>query len=837
MATKNDEKAKKGKTTKTAKRKKVAKKISYYVKPEKMTQEEWQVALRRQVAREEKFVCRTVDDELMPGEYIVENARKQVYKVVYRGAKSPWNYCSCMDFKTSGLGTCKHLEALKMWLGSHKHYRVHRELPPYTSVYLSYTNNRQVRIRIGDEHREEYEALASRYFDSDGLMTERGFKDYAQLLVEGRRISDSFRFYDDAIDFIVEQRERHLREKLIAGYTDADLDQLLSVTLYPYQREGVRFAFTKGKSIIADEMGLGKTIQAIATAELLRKERLVSSVLIVCPTSLKYQWKREIERFARAETLVIEGGHLQRKGQYSKDVFYKVVSYNSMCNDVKILGSLQTDLLIMDEVQRLKNWNTQISQAARRIRSNYSVVLSGTPLENRLEELYSVMEFADQWCLGPYYQFKDACIECDETGKVIGYKNLNRVGEQIRQRLIRRTKKGVALQMPKRQDKNLIVPMTKEQMGIHSECEFQVSILVHKWQSMHFLSETDRLRLLKLLSQMRMVCDSTYILDQKTRKDTKVDETMNILIDLFSQGDGEKVVIFSQWERMTRLIAQELTERGIGFANLHGGVPSRQRADLIKNFWDDPDYRVFLSTDAGSTGLNLQVASTIINLDLPWNPAVLEQRIARIYRLGQQRHVQVINLVSAHTIEEDMIGKLRFKTAMFEGVLDGGDDCVFVGDKSRFEQMMESLSEAFDGEEAETEQEIINEEEQEEAATSQDNQMAEPMEEMPADTAETATIGEQQQCSETSLDEPYSKAERPIIPKPASTPEELVTKGVSFLSGLAQTLQSAEATEQLVNTLVETDEETGESTLRIPVPDKQTVTSLLNLVGKLLGGR
>jgi SNF2 family DNA or RNA helicase len=488
---KNDDKVKetkKGKAGKTAKRKKATKKISYYVKPENMTLEEWQVALRRQVAREEKFVCRAVDDNMRPGEYAVENAKKQSYKVVYRGAKSPWNYCSCMDFKTSGLGTCKHLEALKMWLGSHKRYRLHRELPPYTSVYLSYTNNRQVRIRIGEEHREEYEALASRYFDSDGVITEKGFEDYAQLLMEGRKISDSFRFYDDAIDFIVEQRERRLREKIITNYSDTDLDQLLYVTLYPYQREGVRFAFTKGKSIIADEMGLGKTIQAIATAELLRKERLVSSVLIVCPTSLKYQWKREIERFAHTEALVIEGGHLKRKVQYGRDFFYKIVSYNSMCNDVKILGSLQTDLLIMDEVQRLKNWKTQISQAARRIRSNYSVVLSGTPLENRLEELYSVMEFADQWCLGPYYKFKDSCIECDETGKVIGYKNLNRVGEQIRQRLIRRTKKGVALQMPTRQDKNLIVPMTKEQMGIHGECEFQVSILVHRWQTMHFLS-------------------------------------------------------------------------------------------------------------------------------------------------------------------------------------------------------------------------------------------------------------------------------------------------------------------------------------------------------------
>ena len=841
MTKKNDDKTKdtkKSKATKTAKRKKVAKKISYYMKPENMTLEEWQVALRRQVAREEEFVCRAVDDELRPGEYTLENAKKQVYKVVYRGAKSPWNYCSCMDFKTSGLGTCKHLEALKMWLSSNKHFRVHRELPPYTSVYLSYPNNRQVRIRIGEEHREEYEALASRYFDSDGVMTAKGFKDYVQLLMEGRKISDSFRFYDDAIDFIVEQRERQLREKMIAKYSDTDLDQLLSVTLYPYQHEGVRFAFTTGKSIIADEMGLGKTIQAIATAELLRKERLVSSVLIVCPTSLKYQWKREIERLARAEALVIEGGHLQRKVQYGTDVFYKIVSYHSMCNDVKILGSLQTDLLIMDEVQRLKNWNTQISQAARHIRSNYSVVLSGTPLENRLEELYSVMEFADQWCLAPYYLFKDACIECDETGKVIGYKNLNRVGEQIRQRLIRRTKKGVALQMPKRQDKNLIVPMTKEQMGIHSDCDFHVGLLVKKWQSMHFLSETDRLRLLKLLSQMRMVCDSTYILDQKTRKDTKVDETMNILSDLFSQSDSEKVVIFSQWERMTRLIAQELTKRGIGFANLHGGVPSRQRADLIKNFWDDPDCRVFLSTDAGSTGLNLQVASTIINLDLPWNPAVLEQRIARIYRLGQQRPVQVINLVSAHTIEEDMIGKLRFKTAMFEGVLDGGDDCVFVGDKSRFEQMMESLSEAFDEQAADTEQETIDTEEQEEIVTKPQHTrdidiMGEPVDEIPTDMTSTTDISKQQQCSEAFMDDPIDKAEQPTILKPASTPEELVTQGISFLSGLAKTLQSAEATERLVNTLVETDEQTSKSSLRIPVPDKQTVTSLLSLVGKL----
>ena len=167
---------------------------------------------------------------------------------------------------------------------------------------------------------------------------------------------------------------------------------------------------------------------------------------------------------------------------------------------------------------------------------------------------------------------------------------------------------------------------------------------------------------------MRMICDSSYILDQKTRYDTKVDECVNIICDIISE-EGEKVVVFSQWERMTRLIAKELEAREIGFEYLHGGVPSEKRKHLVDNFTNDPASRVFLSTDAGSTGLNLQVAATIINIDLPWNPAVLEQRIGRIYRLGQQNNIQVINLVAPHSIEESMVGKLRFKTSMFEGVL------------------------------------------------------------------------------------------------------------------------------------------------------------------------
>ena len=833
MAKKQTDTAKKAKVSKkvvTGKKKSAKRtKISWIVKPDGMSLTEWQVTLRKQIALEEHFGISCVDDKLLPGEYCVKSPKtNQEYKVVYRGAKSKWNYCSCFDFKTAQLGTCKHLEAVKLWVKSNRKAHVHQEIPPYTSVYLSYLGERKVCIRIGSDHQQEYEQLAAKYFDSNGVMREDAYQKIEEFAMEAVRISDTFRFYQDAIDFIIDKRETQFRQHILHCYTDEMLDKLLTVSLYPYQKEGIRFAFERGKSIIADEMGLGKTIQAIATAELMRKEKLIQSALIVCPTSLKYQWKREIERFTGQQVHVIEGLHHKRINQYQLDIPYKIISYNSACNDIKILGKLETDLLIMDEVQRLKNWNTQISMAMRRVVSQYAVILSGTPLENKLEELYSVMEFADNFCLGPFWKFKAECIVSDETGKVLGYKNLNKVGEMACQRLIRRTKKQVALQMPERQDKILFVPMTKEQRGEHDELKYVVSQIVTKWRRMHFLSEKDRNRLMLCLSQMRMLCDSTYILDQKTRNDTKVDEALNIITNLL-ETEGEKVVVFSQWERMTRLIAQELTKREIGFEYLHGGVPSEARGKLITNFADNPDSRVFLSTDAGSTGLNLQSAATIINLDLPWNPAVLEQRIARIYRLGQHRNVQVINLVSAGTIEEQMLDKLRFKSAMFKGVLDNGQDTIFLGEGSKLSQMMDTLGEMV--EETEKPSELgVTDDTVSVTTVKQETPTTKPS----VEEVVTDTEASREETQASSFSSAHSASDTPQPPIPSS-PKDLIAQGTAFLSGLAATLKSPEATEQLVNSLVETDAETGQTSLKIPVPDKQTVCNLLDIVGKLFG--
>lgn len=687
--------------------------INHLVKPDNLSLEDWQVMLRMQQASHEQFEVECVSERYNPGEYRVASPSSgNSYKVVYRGPKSPWNYCDCMDFKTSQLGTCKHIEAARQWIADH-HKRIHRDLPAYTSVYLSYRgNDRRVKIRIGTIHESEFRKLSKAYFNDFDELLPASYEKFGDFLSAAKSLDDGFRCYKDALDYVLEQRERIRRTKVVKElYDDDALDHLLRVPLYPYQREGVRFCAQAGRAILADEMGLGKTVQAIATAELLLREKFIGQVVVLCPTTLKYQWKREIERFTNASVQLIEGTPEQRREQLASDAIYKIASYHSINQDLKELETLETDMIIMDEVQRLKNWNTQISRSVRRIHSRYSLILSGTPLENRLEELYSVVELVDQYLLSPYYLFRDRYLQLDETGRTIGYRHLSEIRQHLSGVMLRRRKEDVALQLPARIDKNLFVPMTNEQLEAHHDLKLHAARLVSKWHRQHFLSEIDRKQLLLTLQQMRMSCDSLYVLDEHSRFDTKVEETMNILNECGVTVNGErqkpdsnlstlqhfnalppKVVIFSQWERMTRLVALELERSGVGFVYLHGSVPSSERKERIEQFQQDPDVLVFLSTDAGATGLNLQMAQVVINLDLPWNPTLLEQRVGRIHRIGQTHNIEVINLISAGTIEEDLLSKLRFKTALFEGVLDGGEDAVFLSD-DRFDGLLDSLHE------------------------------------------------------------------------------------------------------------------------------------------------
>lgn len=825
--------------------------LSFTIKPPQMSLEEWQISLRKKAAQTERFVIKPYERTEEPGAYLITNSVSgSTYKAVYRGEQSPWNFCACMDFKTNQLGTCKHIEAIKNW-AEVKQIPINDALPTYTAVYVDYSKGPQLRIRIGSEQSETFEELAKKYFNEKMEIRPEHIEDFQKFLKKAQAISPSFRCYPDALHYVTTLQNKARRTEMVdKECSDEALDQLLHTTLYPYQKQGIRFALKAGKCLIADEMGLGKTLQAIGVAEWLLKKKLISNILILCPTSLKYQWQHEIERFTDTAAHVIEGGHRQRTQQYDHESPYKIISYNSASNDIKQLGTLKTDLLIMDEAQRLKNWNTQIAQAARHIESEFTIVLSGTPLENKPQELYSIIQFVDQFCLGAYYRFNDFVTIFADNGQIAGYRNLHIINRLLKDVLIRRKKTDVKLELPPRTDKNLFVSMTKEQRAMHDEFQHQVSILVHKWHKSHFLSDGDRKRLLLLLNQMRMVCDSTFIIDQQTRYDTKINELAQIIEDMIESGN-EKMVVFSQWERMTRLVCQELERRHIGFANLNGGVPSVKRKELTERFASSPDCRVFVSTDAGSTGLNLQNGSIVVNLDLPWNPAVLEQRIARIHRIGQEHHIQVINFISEHSIEERMIGTLKFKTELAEGILGGGEDEVTADTNklatliSRIEELTaadntysrpateEAAAKDFEKNRPDTNKENVERkiEEQLQFSFGEENSEQTPVQTAQEPQTENKMTGEPEpHADHTGHSEPSGSQ--------TMTPElELIADGFNVLNRLAESLSTPERTEALIDALVKENPETGQTTMEIPVPDKESVRRLFTLLGKLINGK
>jgi SNF2 family DNA or RNA helicase len=664
-----------------------------------MSLEAWQIELRRQFGREQKFKLENLGSHAVFSDFQIANPlSKSVYRVAIRGVGLGDNFCSCPDFATNTLGTCKHIEftvaKLRRQKGAGDALRAGFR-PSHSEVYLRYGARREVRLRLGEGCPEAMAVLAKDYFDAAGALRANSFGNFEEFLSKSSRFDHDVRCFEDVLGFVAEVRARERRkEKLEAafprGIRSPAFEHLVKVSLYDYQREGALFAAGAGRCLIADEMGLGKTIQAIAAAEIMAKQFGVERVLIVCPTSLKHQWEREISRFAERTTQVIGGLRHRRQQGYAASSFYKITNYDTIHADLDLIDGWSPDLVILDEAQRIKNWNTRAARSVKRIASPYAIVLTGTPLENRLEELASIVQFVDRHRLGPTFRFlADHQIHDEESGRVIGYKDLDSIGKTLEPILLRRRKKQVLDQLPERLDKHLFAPMTPQQMELHEENRELVAKIVAKWRHARFLSEADKTRLMIFLQNMRMSCDSTFLLDHETDFGVKADELATLLDEILEQPDT-KVVIFSQWLRMHEVLLRRFAQRKWGHVMFHGGVPGPKRKNLVDQFREDDRCRAFLATDAGGVGLNLQHASVVVNIDLPWNPAVLEQRIGRVHRLGQRNPVRVVNFVSQGTIEEGMLSILKFKKSLFAGALDGGEKEVFLGG-SRLNRFMESV--------------------------------------------------------------------------------------------------------------------------------------------------
>jgi hypothetical protein len=796
--------------------------------PGNLSPVDWQRGLRRQFGREQAFGLENLGDEPFFSEFRVSNpVSKSSYRVAIRGPGPGGNFCSCPDYATSELGTCKHLEFTLAQLEKKRGAKAafaRGYQPAFSELYLRNDGKRRVHFRAGTDCPPAVRKAAAGLFDPerDGLLPDGRLGELEPFMAMVTKSGHELRAYDDALDFIAGRRDADHRAAKLAqlfprGATDPKLLSSLKVSLYPYQAEGALFSVRTGRALIGDDMGLGKTIQAIAAAEILARHFGVTKVLVICPTSLKYQWQSEIARFSGREgkkaARVIGGGRVQRQKDYALDDFCKITNYEKLQPDLDLIAAWAPELVIIDEAQRVKNWNTIAARALKRIDSAYAIVLTGTPLENKLEELISIVQFVDQHRLGPTWKLLHEHQVKDEAGRVTGYTGLEKIGQTLAPVMIRRRKSEVLRQLPGRTDQNLLVPMTEPQMDYHKENADEVATIVRRWRKIRFLSDKDQRRLMIFLQNMRMSCNSTYLLDQETDHGVKADELAALLDQLFVEPEP-KAVVFSQWTRTQDIVIRRLEARGIGYVSFHGGIPSDKRPALIEQFRSDPACRVFLSTDAGSTGLNLQHASTLVNMDLPWNPAILEQRIARIHRMGQVRPVRIINFVAKGTIEEGMLSVLAFKRSLSAGILDGGSGEISLGGSrlNRFMKEVESVTGNIgEGEAVTPAEEVMN-------IVTTDG--AEPAEDADAD----ANVG----AGATAI----VQAGGPATPPHhiGSDPwQALAQVGSQFIAALAAAGNPGAA----AHPWIERDSATGTQSLKVPLPAPETARKLADMLSAL----
>ncbi|MEO7308785.1 MAG: DEAD/DEAH box helicase [Chitinophagaceae bacterium] len=602
------------------------------------------------------------------GEHELTNEKGVVYKILLRDFETETGYINNPDWQTNKLGTTKHIMyAFAQLKEDKKRFKKLSKVFPYIEIYTDPLNDYLITWHYPEPLPAAAAQLIKKYFGKQRHIAKSKEKGFFQFINEASFIPQI------VIRPEVESRVKLAWDKEVLHQQEQKhtLDySVMKATLFPYQQQGVQFATFKDAVIIADEMGLGKTIQAITIAVMKKKIFGFKRTLVVCPASLKEQWKKEIEKFSNEKAVVADGFPAERNKIYkTTDAYFVILNYETVMRDFTMLNKTGNDFIILDEAQKIKNFNTITAQSIKLLQKKHALVITGTPIENRITDLYSIVQFIDPNFLSPLWEFSyQHCYFDEKSGqKITGYYNLQGLHEKLKPILLRREKKHVLKDLPTVTEMTIPVSLHLEQEALHSNYAKGIAAILRK----KFITPYDQQRLMLLLLNMRMVCDSTFLIDKETHISPKLAELENILLEkMDAVNKPVKIIIFSEWVVMLQLIGQMLHKNGIGYAMLNGKVAVKNRGALVKKFETDPDCKVFLSSEAGGSGLNLQIADTVINFELPWNPAKKNQRIGRIDRLGQRsKKLTVINFVCKNSIEQNIELGLGLKQNLFDGIL------------------------------------------------------------------------------------------------------------------------------------------------------------------------
>ena len=674
-------------------------------------------------------------------------AGSRPYRTILHGVDPIKGRCDCPDFIKNSLGLCKHILVVL----NHLHTRprvlqqAHKEQEwsdPESGTGLCWDPIRPL-LGLGDwldrvvwkgdvepvKDRSARVAQALRWFRSskDGVATlknsywdkpRRRLELVEDLLKVMPAASADGSQHDPALRALLDSERKHLKPLVEGSLSGAEMREAfksMKRPLYPYQRDGVERFLAAGHLLLADDMGLGKTAQAITCCDILKRTGRIRRGLIIAPASLKPQWSREWQVFSDLPIQVVDGTPDEREAAYAKrKEGFLIINYEQLLRDLEVVKRWAPELVVLDEAQRIKNWATKTALTVKGLTPTYRLVLTGTPMENRIDELASIVEWVDDMALEPKWRLSSLhATRADGRREVVGARNLDTIRDRLRHCMVRRIRQDVLDQLPSRTDTRVPIELTDEQMVAHDDLNQPIAQLVAR-SLKRPLSQAEFLKLMQLLTTQRIISNGMVQLDFEgmwpTLRSRAPEES--VLKGLFAPKlmelrqlvrqivleQGRKVVVFSQWRRMLTLahwaVSDLLGEGGLRAGFFTGAEGQRRRTQNIVEFHDDPGFRMLFTSDAGGVGLNLQrAANCVVNLELPWNPAVLEQRIGRIYRIGQKLPIDVYNLVCEQGIESRIAALVGSKQAFFKGLFDGDSDTVDFGQSSGFLAKIQKLYE------------------------------------------------------------------------------------------------------------------------------------------------
>ncbi|WP_437830397.1 DEAD/DEAH box helicase [Sorangium sp. So ce1153] len=594
------------------------------------------------------------------GDYEVASKSGGRYVVDLVDGSARHDTCTCLDFLGNQLGTCKHLEAVRRAVAEHPAWRraFGRLAAPARPTLTVHAQGglRLLAVGVWPEALREQRA---QLVQAGGLLKALSARGAGEQALGPRVVHAALPAARRLAEAIWRDRRRRALEARAGRGKDA-LEEL-GLPLFPYQREGALHLFRHGRALLADDMGLGKTVQAIAACELLRRRGEARRLLIVTAASLKHQWAQEIARWTGERAAVLGGSPMKRTGALALGAAYTVLSYEITWRELSRLQALEADVLVLDEAQRAKNFRTKTAATLRALPSRFLFILTGTPVENRLDDLYALLQLVDPALLGPLWRFNLDFQRQDDRGRVVGYKNLGELRRRIAPAVLRRERAEVLLDLPPLLEQTRYTPLSREQRELDADYRAQAGRLI-AISERRPLRKEELDRLMMLLLKARQACNALELCDPKRgkRASSKLDELEAVVAEITAQ-PRNKVIVFSEWVGMLALAAERLDRLGVGYVVLHGDVPTERRPALLDRFREDAAVQVLLSTDAGGVGLNLQAASYVVHLDLPWNPARLDQRTGRAHRMGQARGVSVTYLCAEEGIERGIEGILNEK--------------------------------------------------------------------------------------------------------------------------------------------------------------------------------